>query len=295
LFNEYEIFLDENEYEIKVKTSESLLKNSNNELSDIIDMILKMAFETEEKKLNSILTKIAVEKLLIYPVYGHYFLINDVAKDKFCGMNLVTFEHNINLDSTILWIQSVFVHEDYRMKGLFRRLLYKNEDFVLEHPSFKKTVKLYMDKDNFKAEKVYFKVGFKICKEKLYELDYHYDDISELKNENSKISKDFNVKILGVKTEKINNLNTHDSHGGIFPDNFYDFVVDVNNNENAEVYCLFGNETQIDDWKFESLINSNKIQMKNEKEKLMKVIRNRNLGAVLLLTNVKFYSIYVDF
>lgn len=252
-----------------------------------------MAYETEDKKLNEELVKKAIEKLLIYPVYGHYFFIIDTANDKFCGMNLVTFEHNINTDSTILWIQSVFVNEDYRMKGIFRRLLYKNEDYVLENPSFKKIVKLYMDKDNAKAEKVYFKVGFKVCKEILYELDYHFDDISKLKNEDTeKLKKEFDVKILGVKPENLNNKNDNETYGGIFPDCFYNYVVDFNKNENSEVYNILGdNIKNINNWEFESLINYNIINMKNEKEKLMKVIKNRNLGAVLLITNVKCFLI----
>ena len=261
-------------------------------------MILKMAYETEEKILNADLVKKAVEKLLIYPVYGHYFFIIDSATDKFCGMNLITFEHNINIDSTILWIQSVFVYEDYRMKGLFRRLLYKNEDFVLENPGFKKTVKLYMDKDNAQAEKVYFKVGFKVCKEILYELDYHFDDISEIRNvKTDHLKNEFKVNILGVKSDKINNLDNQDTHGGIFPDNFYDYVVDVNKDDDYDIHNIFGNDSQINynNLEFKSLINLNKINIKNEKEKLIKVFKNRNLGAVLLITNVSFNLSFLQF
>jgi len=253
-----------------------------------------MAFETEEKELNKVLVKKAIEKLLLYPVYGHYFFIIDKNANKFCGMNLVTFEHNINFNSTILWIQSVYVHEDYRMKGLFRRLLYKNEDFVLENSEFKKTVKLYMDKDNQKAEKVYFKVGFKVCKEVLYELDYHFDDISELKQnekESNKFTNEkFNIKILG---ENLDNI-IEDINGGIFPKNFYEFVVDVNANENQEVKDLFCSMRSDSGVYFESLINLNKINMNEEKQNILKVVKNRNLGVVLLITNViKFFFILI--
>lgn len=270
---------------IKVKTSEPLLKNSSEESSEIINMILKMAFETEEKKLNPELVKDAIKKLLTYPVYGHYFFIIDPRSEKLCGMNLVTFEHNINLNLNILWIQSVYVQEEYRRKGFFRQLLQKNEDYVLENKDFKKTVKLYMDMDNSKAEKVYFKVGFKVCKENLYELDYHFDNISDIKNnKNSEVSKNFDVKLLGIKNENLNVLN---SDTGIFPENFYNFVVDVTKNENPEVFKLFGNNNEYNDiWEFESMINLNKINIREEKQKLMKVIENRNLGSVLLITNV---------
>lgn len=287
-------YIDNNQYSVKVKKSEPLLKNSKSELSDIIEMIVKMAYETEEKKLNKELVEKAIEKLLKYPIYGQYFFIIDSLLDKFCGMNLVTFEHNINLDTTILWIQSVFVHEDYRMKGLFRRLLYKNEDYVLENKGFKKTVKLYMDKDNEKAEKVYFKVGFKVCKEILYELDFHFDDISELKNSNKENSENetnksfVKINILGVKhTDDKNDLNLH---GGIFTDEFYKYVLNVNEINNPEINEIFGNGNNNKNRAihFESLINGNKIDIQEEKEKLMKVISNRNLGMILVISNVSW-------
>lgn len=260
-------------------------------------MIVNMAYETEEKKLNSELVQKAIEKLLIYPVYGHYFFVIDQANDTFCGMNLVTFEHNINSNSTVLWIQSVYVQENYRMKGLFRRLLYKNEDYVLEKPSFKKTIKLYMDKDNFKAEKVYFKVGFKVSKEILYELDFHFDDINELKELNSQhLDSKFDVKILGIKPDDKDDSNFHDTHGGIFPDNFYDYIFDIKSNKHSEVYDIFGRkDKKIQACEFESLINSNKIDIENEKEKMIKVIKNRNFGAVLLITDVSVYLFLSNF
>jgi hypothetical protein len=182
----------------------------------------------------------------------------------------------------------VFVNEEYRMKGIFRRLLNKNEDFVMENPGFKKIVKLYMDKDNAKAEKVYFKVGFKVCKKILYELDFHFDDISEIKKVKTElIEKEINIKILGVESVKNDNTNNHLTNDGIFPDNFYHYIVDVDKNENSEVYKIFGDNIQNDNnSEFESLINFNTIDIKNEKHKIMKVIKNRNLGAVLLITNV---------
>jgi len=257
----------------------------------MIEMIAEMAYETEEKKLNKDNVEKAIKNLLKYPEFGHYFFIIDNLLDKFCGMNLVTFEHNINEDTKILWIQSVFVHKDYRMRGLFRRLLYKNEDFVLENKDFKKTVKLYMDKNNEKAEKVYFRVGFKLCKEILYELDFHFDDISEfqISNTDSSINCNkelFEIKILGFKE---NNKNDQNLNYSIFTDNIYLNILNVNETLNNDINRIFCSDSNINEsFHFESLINSNKIDLLKEKEKILKVVSNRNLGIVLVLSNVSY-------
>ena len=235
-------------------------------------MILKMAYETEEKTLNADLVQKAIERLLIHPSYGHYFFIIDTNLRKFCGMNLVTFEHNINHDSTILWIQSVFVNENYRMKGLFRKLLYKNEDYILENKNFKKIVKLYMEKENTKAEQVYFKVGFKISKEILYEIDYYFDDISELKSDHSHIVKEnLNIQILGLKTDE----DVFDLKDAFLPSNFNDYVFDIKK-DNENIKNIFGNKKENscvlpEMVVLESLINENEINLIEEKEKLNKV------------------------
>lgn len=256
-------------------------------------MIVKMAYETEEKNLNADLVERALNKLILHPVYGYYFFIIDKIQNKFCGMNLVTFEHNINLDKTILWLQSVYVEEKYRMKGLFRKLLYKNEDYVLENKNSKKVVKLYMDKDNEKAEKVYYKVGFKMSKDILYELDFHFDDISELKAhqyETHQKDKNIEIKILGtVNSKSLHQLeHSHKAKSlGIFNDLFYNHVINVFSDENILIKNLF-DESSEKNIVLESLINSNKINFFEEKEKMLRVISNRNLGTVLIITDVKY-------
>jgi GNAT superfamily N-acetyltransferase len=165
---------------IEIKTEKNLINDTEN--IDIINMICTMALETEGKNLDQSRVKESVKKLIDMPSYGHYVMIVDNIKKIFCGMNMVTYEYNFNFDKTILWLQSVFIAEDYRMKGLFRKLLAANENFVKGKENFKPIIKLYMEKNNYKAEQVYDKLGFINTNEVLYELDYDFDDISSLKN-----------------------------------------------------------------------------------------------------------------
>lgn len=193
------------DFSIEIKTNQFLINDA--EDKDIINMICTMAFETEEKKLDSNRVKESLKKLIELPSYGHYVMIIDKEKKTFCGMNMVTYEYNFNSDKSILWLQSVFIGEDYRMQGLFRKLLAANEQFVTSKENFKSSIKLYMEKNNFKAAQVYDKLGFVNTNEILYELDYDFDDISSLKNEqicNLDITNlGFQIKVADLSSEKI--------------------------------------------------------------------------------------------
>lgn len=282
--------MENEQFLIKIKTNESLL-NTEKELNYIITIIMKMAYETDGKVLDPEQVMKSLNKLLLHQEYGHYIVIIDKFKNKFCGINLVTLEHNINLNSTVLWLQSVYVIEEYRMKGLFRRLMYKIQDDVLETKSAKKIIKLYMDKDNERAEKVYLKFGFKVCKEILYELDFYFDDVSELKHhlKEGGNKTNLNVKILAAESK----VAQADTNVGIFNDLFYQQAVDILSDENLKIKNLFKDRTELYPkhyyMTFESLINANTINFFEQKDKMLKIISDKNLGIVLILTDVNLY------
>ena len=92
---------------------------------------------------------------------------------------MITFEYNIREDMSTAWIQSVYLKEKYRKKGLFTNLLKSNEEYVKNKNMLEKKLKLYMEKDNHVAMEVYFKLGFKVTNEILYELDYYFDKFED--------------------------------------------------------------------------------------------------------------------
>jgi len=172
---------ESNNYSIHIKSNQPIRHLE--ELEEVVNMICKMAKETENKSLDEKKVTEAVNNFFHNKIFGHYFIIVDEANNNFCGMNMITYEYNINTDKTLVWIQSVFIEKEYRKKKLFRKLLQENENFVIKNENFEKKVKLYMEKTNTTAEKVYHKLGFVKTDECLFEIDYDFDDVKFLKSD----------------------------------------------------------------------------------------------------------------
>jgi GNAT superfamily N-acetyltransferase len=68
-----------------------------------------------------------------------------------------------------LWIQSVYVSPDYRKKGIFMAMY--EEVLKLAKSEGVSQVRLYVDKDNKKAQTVYQKAGMSECHYLMYEVE----------------------------------------------------------------------------------------------------------------------------
>jgi GNAT superfamily N-acetyltransferase len=167
------------DFKVYCKTSCPILHE--NEKTEIIEMILNMAKETEDKKLCELTVSLSIDKFVCSPNYGQYFLIVDHVNKKFSAMNMTTYEYNIETNMTTMWLQSVYVAKDCRKKGLFKQLLKANDDFVKNQSNFKQEIKLYMDKDNSTARQVYLKLGFKPTTELMFDIDYTFGSLDFLK------------------------------------------------------------------------------------------------------------------
>jgi hypothetical protein len=193
---------ESNNYPIHIKTNHPIRHIE--EMNEVVNMICKMAKETENKILDEKKVTEAVQNFILNKMYGHYFLIVDETNKIFCGMNMITYEYNINTDKTLVWIQSVFIEKEYRLKKLFRKLLQENENFVKKNENFEKKVKLYMDKHNTTAEQVYDKLGFVKTDECLFEIDYDFDDAKFLRSEDEIYNK-MNINLMndGISMSKL--------------------------------------------------------------------------------------------
>ena len=67
-----------------------------------------------------------------------------------------------------LWIQSVYVRPEYRNRGIYKTMY--NEVLKLAKSEGISQVRLYVDKDNLKAQKVYEKSGMSRCHYLMYEV-----------------------------------------------------------------------------------------------------------------------------
>ena len=254
-------------------STEGIVKE--NDRSNLADMILTMANETEGKILDKLKVIESIKKLQEFEKYGHYVMVIDNMSKLFCAMNMVTYEFNIHDYKSTMWLQSVFVSEYYRMKGLFRKLLLKNENCVKGKENFNQVIKLYMDKNNTKAEQVYFKLGFKTTDEILYELDYDYDDINFLKNDSfdyldlnnlnknnlgysikiadsnfkEYLAKNLNTSFLNLSNEKKNIKDKFEAIEKVIEDETMGKIVCIYDNKNNRIAGMFFIFYEFSDWR----------------------------------------------
>ncbi len=126
------------------------------DLIQIVDFQLKMALETEKLKLDESILKKGVLQLFGDVSKGKYYVVEN--KGSVIGSFLITYEWSDWRNSTIIWIQSVYVLVDYRQKGAFRLMYDHIKGVVFDNEKYT-GLRLYVDKTNINAQKVYKAVG----------------------------------------------------------------------------------------------------------------------------------------
>lgn len=122
----------------------------------IIDFQIKMAKETEDLILSSNHLSPGIKAVLEDSGKGTYYVACD--EGRVVGCLLITYEWSEWRNGTVLWIQSVYVEKEYRGKGVFRKL-YEHIKTQVEEKSELKGIRLYVEKDNVAAQKVYTALG----------------------------------------------------------------------------------------------------------------------------------------
>lgn len=135
-----------------IKIREAQLKDSTN----IIEFQLKMAMETESIELDRKILEKGVLAVFDDESKGQYYIIE--FDGTIVGSTLTTYEWSDWRNGTVLWFQSVYILPDYRGKGLFAKMYQYIEEKVSKSDSLR-GIRLYVDKTNVNAQKVYQKVG----------------------------------------------------------------------------------------------------------------------------------------
>ena len=125
-----------------------------------------MALESEGLSLDFDRTLRGVKAVLQDESKGRYVLA--IIDDKPVGSLMLTREWSDWNCCWYLWIQSVFVLPEYRNNGIFKAMYTK----VLELAKSEeiRQVRLYVDKNNQKAQTVYQKSGMSECHYLMYEV-----------------------------------------------------------------------------------------------------------------------------
>ncbi len=122
----------------------------------IKDFQLKMALETEGLKLNEILVEKGVKAVFDDNNKGVYY-VAEYNGDVVASL-LTTYEWSDWRNSMILWIQSVYVLADCRKLGIFKQMYAYVKEMVQNNERFA-GIRLYVDKTNTNAQKVYNAIG----------------------------------------------------------------------------------------------------------------------------------------
>lgn len=122
----------------------------------IADYQIKMAFETENMKLDPPTVKLGVSAVFDDPSKGKYWLAE--VEGNVVGCLLTVPEWSDWRNGTVLWIHSVYVHPDFRKHGVYKALYTHLKTMVTEARDLR-GLRLYVDKTNTRAQQVYESLG----------------------------------------------------------------------------------------------------------------------------------------
>jgi GNAT superfamily N-acetyltransferase len=125
-----------------------------------------MALETEGKQLEEAVLRPGVKSVFTDSTKGFYVVAED--KGRIVGGLMVTFEWSDWRNAWFWWIQSVYIMPERRGKRLYSRMY----DFVKNKARENGDVcgfRLYVEKENVHAQRVYEKVGMEASNYLMYE------------------------------------------------------------------------------------------------------------------------------
>ena len=115
-----------------------------------------IARETEDKSLDPGTVGPGVVALLEEPSRGRYWVAE--SNGEVVGQLMVTYEWSDWRNGTIWWIQSVYVHPEWRRRGIFSTLYRHVESIVAADPAAV-GLRLYVEQHNTRAQQTYQSLG----------------------------------------------------------------------------------------------------------------------------------------
>jgi GNAT superfamily N-acetyltransferase len=126
------------------------------DLEVVVEFNYRLALESEAKTLDRAVLRAGVAAGLADPHKGAYFVAEDGGE--VLGQLMLTWEWSDWRNGWLWWIQSVYVREDARRRGVFRALY----DHVYRAARADPTViglRLYMEIENHRARQTYLAMG----------------------------------------------------------------------------------------------------------------------------------------
>ena len=136
------------------------------EADTIAEFNTAMALETEGIHLRPERISAGVRHLIAHPELGFYLVAEQNAV--IVGALLVTTEWSDWRNGLFWWIQSVYVHPEYRQRRVYTRMYVKVKSMATESPGVC-GFRLYVEQENRRAQQTYQKLGMGETHYRIYE------------------------------------------------------------------------------------------------------------------------------
>ena len=133
----------------------NIRKAHKNDLAILVNNNQALAQETEALELNKDVLRDGIKQALKRKEC-HYFVA--VMAGKVVGQTMITYEWSDWRNGIIWWVQSVYVHPNYRKQGVFRSLFLHIENLARNHPKVK-AIRLYVMSSNNIGKLTYQSLG----------------------------------------------------------------------------------------------------------------------------------------
>ncbi len=128
-----------------------------------------IAADTEDHVLEPRLIVAGIAALLADSSKGRYWVAE--VNGNIAGQIMVTYEWSDWRNGIIWWIQSVYVHEDHRRKGVFSAL-YRHVELLARSDEGVVGLRLYVDACNKRAQDTYESLGMQMRNYRVMEVDF---------------------------------------------------------------------------------------------------------------------------
>jgi len=127
------------------------------DISTLIEYNLALADETENIALDKDILRLGIERALELKDC-HYFVAE--LDGKIVGQTMITSEWSDWRNGVMWWMQSIYVHPDYRKQGVFQSIFKYIETLAGKNPEVK-ALRLYVMQDNEAGRSTYQNLGMK--------------------------------------------------------------------------------------------------------------------------------------
>jgi ribosomal protein S18 acetylase RimI-like enzyme len=126
------------------------------DLPILVEFQQRLAFESENITLDVSVLRKGMEALFSDTAKGAYYVAD--LEGQPVGCHMITYEWSDWRNGVVYWLQSVYVKEQFRQLGVFKKMFEVLKTRIQQDDSVK-GLRLYVDKTNLRAQKVYAAMG----------------------------------------------------------------------------------------------------------------------------------------